>query len=167
MSAAPASRPPSEDRSRYETDLAGSEALEGELLPPANRVTRQLMSSSDELALGEQIRAEHEAEWRLLKAAVKHFRKCGVALLRARAALGHGGFTHLLKSTVKLHPRMAQRYMMLARELAKLPAARCDTCVAIEPARRHRRAVQNIGPRGQAAAGWRLPLPSRMPAASR
>ena len=46
-----------------------------------------------------------------------------MALLRAKAALGHGHFRYFLKSMAKLHPRMAQRYMMLARELARLPAA--------------------------------------------
>src|SRR4051812_3559894 len=103
-------------------ELADPEVLEGELLPPL-KALRQHLSIADEVALGEQIRAEHEADERSLNDAVKHFRRCGEKLLRAKAEMGHGLFGHFLKTTVKLHPRSAQRYMLLSRELAKLPTA--------------------------------------------
>ena len=97
------------------------EAMDGELMPPPKRVARERLSGSDEDKLGELIKAEHEAGERSLKDAVKHFMKCGDFLLQVKAGLPHGRFAFFLEHTAKLHPRMAQRYMMLARELPKLP----------------------------------------------
>ena len=99
------------------------EALDGELMPPPKQVARERLSGPDEDKLGELIKAEHEAGERSLKDAVKHFMKCGDFLLQAKAGLPHGRFAFFLEHTAKLHPRMAQRYMMLARELPKLPKA--------------------------------------------
>src|SRR4051795_7432257 len=89
--------------------------LKGELLPPPKAI-RTRMTPAEEAALGEQIRGDHEAGERSLKDAVKHFRRCGEKLLRAKAEMGHGLFGHFLKTTARLHPRTAQRYMLLSRE---------------------------------------------------
>jgi hypothetical protein len=104
------------------TIAADPVAIDGEVLAPARAVRRHL-SNSEEDALGEQVRAEHEAGEKSLKEAVAHFRKCGAMLLKLKAELRHGHFQCFLKVTAKLSPRTAQRYMMLARELAKLPRA--------------------------------------------
>jgi hypothetical protein len=96
-------------------------ALDGELIPPS-RTLRRIYSTAEEIDLGGKIRAEHEAGERAAKEAVKHFRRCGDMLNKARAELPHGHFLLFLRERVKIHPRSAQRYMMLAREMAKLPS---------------------------------------------
>jgi hypothetical protein len=110
-----------EDIEDYTRIVAADQALDGEVLPPT-KIPRPVMSAADETALSERIRAEHEAGARALKEAVKHFRRCGEALLKVKADLGDGRFGHFLKTRAKLHPRQAQRFMLLAKEMAKLPA---------------------------------------------
>jgi hypothetical protein len=110
------------DRSSDSPIVSDDRGLDGEILPPV-RLTRVDLSTAEKHALVEQIRAEHETGERSLKEAVRHFRKRGEKLLQPKSALGHGHFAHFLKTKAKLHPRTAQRYMMLAREMAKLPAA--------------------------------------------
>lgn len=99
------------------------EALDGEVIPPTAPVT-SLVSQAQIEAFAGEVRAEHEAGERSLNDAVKHFMQCGVLLLKAKAEMGHGGFGHFLKHAARLHPRTAQRYMLLARELPKLPRAK-------------------------------------------
>ena len=111
-----------EDAAHLSGDRAEDEGLDGELLPPARAVRRHL-SGAEAADLGERIRGEHEAGERSLKDAVKHFRRCGEMLLKAKAELGHGHFQCFLKSNVKIHPRSAQRYILLASSMANLSAA--------------------------------------------
>lgn len=97
-------------------------ALDGEVLPPAK--SEEFCPSDAELAdLGYRIRLEQKAGERSLKDAVEHFRQCGEMLLEAKARLPHGNFLHFLQHEAKLHPRMAQRYMLLAKSLAAMPKA--------------------------------------------
>lgn len=98
------------------------EALDGELLLPVAPAQRHL-STAEENELARRIRDEQAAGERSLKDAVKHFRRCGEILLKAKADLGHGQFAHFLKHSAKVHPRSAQRYIRLAKSLAALPAA--------------------------------------------
>lgn len=96
-------------------------ALDGELIPPTRAVKRHY-SNAEEIEFGSRIRAEHEAGERAAKEAVRHWRRAGEMLLKAKAELIHGHFQLFLKDAVEIHPRSAQRYMLLAREMAKLPA---------------------------------------------
>jgi hypothetical protein len=83
------------------------------------------MSSAEETALGEQIRIEHEAGERAAKQAIKHYRKCGELLAKAKADLGYRLFGRFL-SKIGIKPRSAQNYMLLAREFPKLPAEKAQ-----------------------------------------
>lgn len=110
------------DSSRNRPEGHDLTALDGELIPPSRGVRRHY-SNAEEIELGGKIRAEHESGERAAKEAVKHFRRGGEMLLKAKAELAHGHFALFLRERVKIHPRTAQRYMMLAREMAKLPSA--------------------------------------------
>ena len=98
-------------------------ALDGEVLVPA-APGRHCWSQAEEVARGEEIHTAHAEGERALKDAVKHFVRCGNLLLKAKAEIGHGQFSYFLQHQAKLHPRTAQRYMLLARSLPQLPAAK-------------------------------------------
>ena len=80
--------------------------------------------SPEEVARGEEIHTAHAEGERALKGAVKYFVRCGNLLLKAKAEIGHGQFNYFLRHQAKLHPRIAQRYLLLARSLPQLPAAK-------------------------------------------
>jgi hypothetical protein len=96
----------------------------GDTIRPSRTVAR-LPSESEIDALATAVRTAHEAGERCGREAIKHFQRCGEALIEAKAAVGHRRFGPLLK-TAGVHPRQAQRYMLLARELPKLPAAKAS-----------------------------------------
>ena len=103
--------------------LVQDDALDGVVIPPAGSVPT-LASNAQIEALAERVRAAHDAGEHSLKDAVKYFVRCGNLLLGAKAEMGHSRFGNFLKHNARLHPRTAQRYMLLARELPKLPAAK-------------------------------------------
>jgi hypothetical protein len=96
-------------------------ALDGEVIPPKRE--RGYYSAPEAAALGECIRVEREAGEKSLKEAAKHFRKVGEILRGVKARLDRGHFAYFLKTSAKIHPRMAQRYMLLSRSMDKLSAA--------------------------------------------
>jgi ParB family chromosome partitioning protein len=66
-------------------------------------------------ALAAQINAEHAAGERAARRGMAHFRAAGLALLKAKAACGHGRWLPWLKANVQCSQRRAQRYMALAK----------------------------------------------------
>jgi hypothetical protein len=65
--------------------------------------------------------AEHEAGQRAERASLEHYRKAGAALLKAKAAAGHGNWLQVLKAHGKIAQQRASEYMRLAEGWAKLP----------------------------------------------
>jgi hypothetical protein len=64
--------------------------------------------------------AEHEAGQRAERASLEHYRKAGEALLRAKAAAGHGNWLPALAKT-SIPQQRASEYMRLAEGWDKLP----------------------------------------------
>jgi hypothetical protein len=64
--------------------------------------------------------AEHEAGQRAELASLEHYRKAGEALLKAKAAAGHGKWLGALKRTT-IPQQRASEYMRLAAGWDKLP----------------------------------------------
>jgi hypothetical protein len=65
--------------------------------------------------------AEHEAGLRAERASLEHYRKAGEALIRAKAAVGHGKWLTLLKERSTIANQRASEYMRLAAGWHKLP----------------------------------------------
>jgi hypothetical protein len=88
----------------------------GPLDPPG--IVRQ----TDDLAgLFAAANAEHEAGQRAERATLEHYRKAGEALLRAKAAAGHGNWLQVLKEQARFSSQRASEYMRLAAGWDKLP----------------------------------------------
>jgi hypothetical protein len=65
--------------------------------------------------------AEHEAGQRKERESLEHYRKAGEALLRAKAAAGHGSWLKVLKEKCRIPQQRASEYMRLAEGWDKLP----------------------------------------------
>lgn len=65
--------------------------------------------------LAERIDTEFAAYRTMGRIAIEHGRRCGRLLLKARAAVPHGGWLPWLKATCRVKPRQAQKLMRLAR----------------------------------------------------
>jgi hypothetical protein len=65
--------------------------------------------------------AEHTAGLRAEQASLEHYRKAGEALLKAKAAAGHGRWLKVLKEQARFSSQRASEYMRLAAGWGKLP----------------------------------------------
>jgi len=65
--------------------------------------------------------AEHEAGQRAERESLEHYRKAGEALIRAKAAAGHGKWLKALKGQGAFSQQRASEYMRLAEGWGKLP----------------------------------------------
>jgi hypothetical protein len=81
------------------------------LSPPA--VVR---SAEDLAALAAEINAEHKAGEQATRKGLEHFRAAGAALLKAKAACGHGNWLPWLQKNVKFSQQTASVYMRLAKD---------------------------------------------------
>jgi hypothetical protein len=77
--------------------------------------------AEDPAALLAAANAEHEAGLRAERASLEHYRKAGDALLRAKAAAGHGKWLPLLKERSSISNQRASEYMRLAAGWGKIP----------------------------------------------
>jgi hypothetical protein len=65
--------------------------------------------------------AEHDAGRQAEQVALEHYRKAGAALLKAKAAAGHGNWLKVLKEQCRIPTQRASEYMRLAEGWDKLP----------------------------------------------
>ena len=77
--------------------------------------------AQDAAALLAAANAEHEAGQRAERAGLEHYRKAGEALLKAKAAAGHGKWLPLLKDRSSISNQRASEYMRLSAGWDKLP----------------------------------------------
>jgi hypothetical protein len=89
-----------------------------------------LVVRQGELAeLAEQINARHAQVEASLRAGLDHARAAGELLLEAKARCEHGQWLSWLQVNVSVHPRTAQRYLLIA------DCRRCQRFVAFVPQR--------------------------------
>jgi hypothetical protein len=86
--------------------------------PAVPGIVRAVVDVAAELALANQ---EHENGIRAERVSLECYRKAGDALLRAKAAAGHGNWLKVLKTHSKIPQQRASEYMRLAAGWAKLP----------------------------------------------
>ena len=79
--------------------------------PPAAVASAEV----DLAALASKINSEHEAAEASARKGLDHYRRCGEALVRAKATVGHGGWAAWLKANVRFGERQARRCMEFAR----------------------------------------------------
>jgi hypothetical protein len=77
--------------------------------------------AQDVAALLAAANAEHEAGEQAQRVSLEHYRKAGEALLRAKAAAGHGNWLKLLREQGRMSQQRASEYMRLAAGWGKLP----------------------------------------------
>jgi hypothetical protein len=77
--------------------------------------------AEDLAALFALANAEHEAGQRAERAGLEHYRKAGDALLRAKAAAGHGRWLTVLREQCRIPQQRASEYMRLASGWGELP----------------------------------------------
>jgi hypothetical protein len=80
-------------------------------------------AAADLRILAAEINAAHKAGEETTRHGLEHFRAAGEALLKAKAQVGHGGWTAWLGQHIRFSQRTATDYMRLAREWPKLAAA--------------------------------------------
>jgi hypothetical protein len=71
--------------------------------------------------LADAISAEHQALQASLKTTLFHALRCGQLLIEAKRKLSHGGFMRWVEKHCAVSYSTANRYMLLARELPKVP----------------------------------------------
>ncbi len=71
--------------------------------------------------LADAIGAEHQALQASLKTTLFHALRCGQFLIEAKRKLSHGGFMRWVEKHCAVSYSTANRYMLLARELPKIP----------------------------------------------
>jgi Protein of unknown function (DUF3102) len=80
------------------------------------------ITSVDLDTLAAEVRTAHAAVDHAARNVVEHAIAAGIALLKAKAAVPHGGWLTWLKSKCDLSERHAERYMLLARNRSALEA---------------------------------------------
>jgi hypothetical protein len=77
--------------------------------------------AADLATLFAEANSEHEAGQRAERATLEHYRRAGTALLKAKAAAGHGNWLKVLGAQCKIPQQRASEYMRLAERWDKLP----------------------------------------------
>jgi Protein of unknown function (DUF3102) len=76
--------------------------------------------------LAQAIDREHAAAIGSARCAIEHAVECGRLLIQAKAQVAHGEWLPWIEANTTVHPRTAQVYMRLARELPKLSEANAN-----------------------------------------
>lgn len=91
--------------------------MDPQLCSPVPGITRPADSLAE---LAAAANSAHEAGEQAVRKGLEHFRVAGDALLKAKAACGHGKWLPWLQQNVKFSGRTARHYMQVAKDWGKL-----------------------------------------------